>query len=115
RRARRVWAKAVQFACRLVTFFVRTAERPGGFKRTAQSMSSTGDRVGALDLLLKLNDAEQQGLCRRRTARNVNVDGNDTVAAPHDRIRIVVVAAAVRAGSHGYDPARLRHLVVHLA
>src|SRR4029078_1039035 len=63
----------------------------------------------------QLQDAVEQRLGGRRTAGNVDVDGNDPVAAAHDRIAVVVIAAAVRARAHRDDPARLGHLVVDLA
>ncbi len=71
--------------------------------------------AGAPDLLLQQHDAVQQRFGRRGTARHVDVDGHDAVAAAHHRIGVVVVAAAIGAGAHRNDVARLRHLVVDLA
>ena len=71
--------------------------------------------AGAADLVLQLEDPVDQRLGGRRTARHVDVDRHDAVAAAHDRIGIVVVAAAVGAGTHRDHPARLGHLVIDLA
>src|ERR1019366_8507816 len=75
---------------------------------------STLDRAGAADLLLQQHDAVQQRLGGRRTAGYVDVDWDDPVAASHNRIRVVIVAAAVGARTHGDHVARLRYLVVDL-
>src|SRR5687768_3687666 len=69
-------------------------------------------RSDAADLPLQLHDAVEQGLGRRRAARNVDVDRNDAVAAAHHRIGIMIIAAAIGAAAHRDDVARLRHLVV---
>src|ERR1700722_6594242 len=69
----------------------------------------------ALDLALQLNPPVQQGLRGRRTARHVDIDRYDAIAAADHRIGIVIVATAIGAGTHRYHPARLGHLVVHLA
>lgn len=66
-------------------------------------------------LPLQLEDAIHQRLARRRAARHVDIDGHDAVAAAHDAVAVVVVAAAVGARAHGDDPARLGHLIVDLA
>jgi len=63
-------------------------------------------------LTLQLQHAVQQSLCRRWAPRHVNVDGNDAVTAPHDRVRIMVVSTSVRARTHGNHPTRFRHLVI---
>ena len=73
------------------------------------------DRASAPDLLLQQQDAVDQGLGGRRAARDVDVDRHDPVAAAHDRVAEVVVAAAVGAGAHRQHVARLGHLVVDLA
>ncbi len=73
------------------------------------------DGALAADLLLELEHPVEERLGRWRTPRDVDVDGHDAVAAAHDRVRVVVVAAAVRARPHGHDPARPGHLVVDLA
>ena len=52
----------------------------------------------------------QQGLGGGRATRDVEVDGDDPVAAANDRVRVVVVAAAVGARAHRDDPAGLGHL-----
>src|ERR1051326_6308853 len=73
------------------------------------------DIAGAADLPLQKHDAVDQGFRRRRTTGDVDVHWDDTVAAAHDGVGVVVVAAAIGAGAHGDDIARLRHLVVDLA
>src|SRR5438132_6520385 len=78
------------------------------------AMLASRDGVGAADLVLQLQQPVNQRLRRRRAAWHVDVHGHDAVAAAHDRVRVVVVAAAVRARSHRDHPARLGHLVVHL-
>src|SRR5690606_13622721 len=69
----------------------------------------------APDLLLKLQHPIEQRLRGRRAAGNIDVDRHDAVAPPHHRVGIVIVAAAVGAGSHRDYPARLCHLIVDLA
>src|SRR6056297_3586900 len=55
---------------------------------------SPRDGAGAADLPLKLEDAIEQRLRRRRAARHVDVDRHDAVTAPDHRIGIVIVAPA---------------------
>src|SRR5690606_31505687 len=43
-----------------------------------------------------------------------NIDGDDSVATPHNGIRIVVIPAPVSTRAHRNHPARLGHLVVNL-
>lgn len=66
-------------------------------------------------LPLQLEDAVHERLAGGRAAGDVDVDGDDAVAAADDAVAVVVVAAAVGARAHGDDPARLGHLVVDLA
>ena len=66
-------------------------------------------------LLLQLEDAVHQRLARGRAAGHVDVHRHDPVAAPRHAVAVVVVAAAVGAGAHADDPARVGHLVVDLA
>ena len=73
------------------------------------------DRAGALDLLLQQQDAVDQRFGAGRAARHVDVDRHDPIAAAHHRVAEVIVAAAVGAGAHRQDIARLGHLVVDLA
>src|SRR5579863_7028628 len=72
----------------------------------------SGDRARARDLLLQLDDPVDERLRGGRTARYIDVNGHDTVAATHDCIGIVVITAAVRARAHRDDPAWLGHLVI---
>src|SRR5262245_50859369 len=91
---------------------------------TAPSLSSLSsivrdpsalDGTGAADFFLQQQHAVEQCLGRGWTAGNVDIDRHDAIAAAHDRIGIVVITAAVGAGAHRDDVARLRHLVVDLA
>src|SRR6185312_12409554 len=75
----------------------------------------SGDRAGSLDFLLKLNDAVHERFRRWWAPGHVDIDGDDPVATTYDGIRIVVIAAAIRARPHGNDPSGLSHLVIHLA
>src|SRR5271166_3588286 len=55
------------------------------------------DGADAPDLLLQQQHPVKQRLGSRRAARHVDVDRHDAVTAAYDRIRIMVIAAAVRA------------------
>src|SRR5690606_3882040 len=76
---------------------------------------SARDGVREADLVLQLEQTVDEGLGRGRAPGHVDIHRNDAVTAAHHRVRVVVVAAAVRTGTHGDHPARLGHLVVHLA
>src|SRR5690606_40616509 len=56
----------------------------------------------AADLPLQLHHAVEQRFRCRRAAWNVNVHRHDPVAAAHDAIAVVVVAAAVDAAAHAH-------------
>ena len=71
--------------------------------------------LGVAHLALELEDAVHERLTGRRASGDVNVDGNDAVAATDNAVAVVVVAATVGAAAHGDDPAGLGHLVVDLA
>jgi len=58
--------------------------------------------------------AIEHGFGARGTAGDVNVHGDDLIAALHDGV-IVEDAAGSGAGSHGDDPLGLGHLIVKLA
>src|SRR5690348_17303761 len=78
-------------------------------------MSLTSDGIGTVDLVLELDNAVQKGFRGRRATGDINIDRDDTVASAHHRVGVVIITAAIGAGAHGYHPARLRHLVIHLA
>lgn len=63
-------------------------------------------------LPLKLEDGVNQGLGSGRTSGNINVDGNQTVNAPDDRVAVMVIPAAVCTAPHADDPFGVGHLVV---
>src|SRR6516164_4147216 len=96
----------------------RSRARHGVSKDSHRDRTSsflTLDYAGTANFALQEKHAVEQRLRGRRTAGNVDVDGNDAVAPSHHRIGVVVVAAAIGARSHGNDIARFRHLVVDLA
>jgi len=66
------------------------------------------DRLLSLDLLLELENTVEKGLSSRRTARDVDVNGDNAIASTDDSVRVVVVAAAVGTRSHRDNPAGLR-------
>ena len=70
--------------------------------------------LGLSHLPLELEDAVHEGLASRGATGDVNVDGDDSVAAADDAVAIVVVAAAVCAAAHADDPAGFGHLVIDL-
>lgn len=65
-----------------------------------------------LDFLLKLHESVKQSLRSGRASRDVNIDRNNTIASPDNRVGIMVVAAAVGATAHADNPPGLRHLIV---
>lgn len=56
----------------------------------------------------------QQGFGCWRAAGHIDIDGYDTIHAPHHRVAIVVVATSVGATAHADHPLRVRHLVINL-
>jgi hypothetical protein len=66
-------------------------------------------------LLLQLEDTVHERLSGGRAAGHVDVDGDDPVTAPCDRVAVVVVSTTVCAATHGNDPSGVGHLVVDLA
>eukprot|EP00166_Cyanidium_caldarium_P006322 ctg_90.g41 len=72
-------------------------------------------RLLSPNFFLELKHAIHERFRSRRAARDVNVDGYDPIAPPHHRVTIVIIPATIRARAHAHHPARLGHLVVHLA
>jgi len=68
----------------------------------------------SLDLLLQLQNSVQQSFCSRWAAWNIDVDGDNAVTPSDHGVGIMVITAAVGTAAHGDDPARLRHLIIHL-
>jgi len=68
----------------------------------------------SVDLFLELENGVEDGFGARGTAGDVDVHGNDLIAALHDGV-IVEDAAGSGASSHGNDPLGLGHLIVKLA
>lgn len=62
----------------------------------------------AADLLLELEEAIEERLGSRGASGDVNVDGDDAIAAAHDSVGVVVVATTVSTASHRNHIARLR-------
>lgn len=71
--------------------------------------------LGHPHLPLQLENTVHERLTRRRAPRHVDIHRHDPIAASHHAVRVVIVAAAVGTRAHGNDPARLGHLIVHLA
>lgn len=71
--------------------------------------------LGVAHLPLQLEDSVHEGLTGGRASGDVDVDGDDTVAAADDAVAVVVVAATVGAATHGDDPSGFGHLIVDLA
>ncbi|KAL2125767.1 hypothetical protein VTI74DRAFT_2810 [Chaetomium olivicolor] len=63
--------------------------------------------LGIPHLALQLEDAVHERLARRRAAGHVDVHRHNPVAPTHHAVAVVVVAAAVGAGAHRDDPARV--------
>lgn len=80
----------------------------------SSSVPHAGD-LGVAHLALELEDAVHQGLAGRGAAGNVDVHGDNAVAATDNTVRVVVVTAAVGTASHGDDPSGVGHLIVDLA
>src|SRR5205085_12354579 len=77
--------------------------------------TSSFDRAGSTDLLLQEHDPVEQRLGSGRTAWHVDVDRDDPIAAACHRIRVMIIAAAVGAGSHRDHVTGLGHLIADLA
>jgi len=67
-----------------------------------------------VDLLLELKNGVENGFGARRAAGDVDVDGDDLIAALHDGV-IIEDAAGSGASAHRDDPLGLGHLIVKLA
>jgi len=68
----------------------------------------------AVDFFLELEDGVENSFGARRATGNVDVNGNDLIAALHDGV-IVEDAAGSGASAHRDDPLGLGHLIVKLA
>merc|ERR1719189_1951825 len=71
-------------------------------------------RMLSLYFLLELEESIHQCLCCGGTSGNIDVNRDDSVAAPDHGVAVVVVAAPVGAAAHADHPPRLGHLVVNL-
>lgn len=70
--------------------------------------------LGLPHLSLQLENTVHEGLASGRAAGDVDIDGDDTVAAADDAVAVVVVAAAVGAAAHADNPSGLGHLIIDL-
>ena len=59
--------------------------------------ASTINRAGAPDFALKQHHTIDECFRRRRATGHIDVDRNNAIAPTHNRIRIVIIAAAIRA------------------
>src|SRR5713101_9029008 len=89
-------------------------EEIAGLRPSSEIQHALEGAFFAVNLLLELENGVEKRFGARRAAGNVNVDGNDLIAALYDCI-IVEDAAGRGASAHGDDPLGLRHLVVKLA
>src|SRR5216683_4141034 len=89
-------------------------EEIAGLRLSSEIQHALEGAFFAVNLLLELENGVEKRFGARRAAGNVNVDGNDLIAALHDGV-IVEDAAGGCASAHGNDPLGLRHLVVKLA
>src|SRR5258708_7323630 len=82
--------------------------------RSGKIQSALEGALLVVDFFLKLEDGVKKGFWTRRAAGNVNINGNDLIAALDDGV-IVENAAGSGASAHGDNPLGLGHLIVKLA
>src|SRR2546426_12538572 len=82
-------------------------EEIAGLRLSSEIQHALEGAFFAVNLLLKLENGVEKRFGARRAAGNVNVDGNDLIAALHDGV-IVEDAAGGGASAHGDDPLGLR-------
>src|SRR5260370_1119507 len=82
--------------------------------RSGKIQSALEGALLVVDFFLKLEDGVKKGFWTRRAAGNVNINGNDLIAALDDGV-IVEDAAGSGASAHGDNPLGLGHLIVKLA
>jgi hypothetical protein len=64
------------------------------------------------DLLLEKIDAIQKRFRGRGTARDIDIDRDESIHSTHDVVTVVVVSSSIRATAHANDPFGIRHLVI---
>src|SRR5216683_1694442 len=69
-------------------------------------------RAEVSDLILELEQAVEERVGRRRTARHVNVHRDDAVHALDHVVAVAERSARIGAGAHGDGPLGIGHLVV---
>ena len=69
--------------------------------------------LAPVDLLLQLEDSIKQGLGCGRATWNINVDWDDPVATPNDRVRVVVISTTICTATHRDHPPWLGHLIIY--
>src|SRR5436309_11472924 len=113
----RQWASTVRMASRATIAVssprscVSTMAAPNR-RWSSASISTRSVPLGlGGDLVLQLHEPVDHRLGAGRTARDVNVDGNDRVDALHGGV-VVIEAAGARAHAERDDPLGLGHLIV---
>src|SRR6478736_10382640 len=92
-------------------FFVRFAHLTATL--TCATLVITHSRTSHSDFVLKFDQAVNQSLGTRRTARNVNIYGNYAVYAFKNVVTLFPVRATFScARTHCDNPFRIRHLVI---
>merc|ERR550525_1351516 len=85
-----------------------------GFRQFGSCSVPSLARMHSLHFLLELEETVHESLGSWRTARNVNIHGNNSVAASDHGVTVVIVASTVRTTTHTDDPSGLGHLVITL-
>lgn len=49
------------------------------------------------------------------TSRHVNINRNNSITAPEDRVTVMIVPTTIRTTAHTYHPTWIRHLIVNLS
>src|SRR5450830_475174 len=76
-------------------------------RHSSPSALLTRNRIGTLDLVLQLNRAVDQSLCRRRATWHIHIHWHNTVATTHNRIRIVIITPTIGTGTHRSEERRV--------
>lgn len=71
--------------------------------------------LAPVNLFLQLEKSIEQGFCCRRATWDINVHWNNPIAAPDNRVGVMVVSTTICTASHRYYPSRFWHLVINLA
>jgi hypothetical protein len=74
--------------------------REGGTERGGSFADSQKERFVRFHFLLELEEAVHETLRRGRAARDVDIDRDDSIAASHDGVGVMIIAAAIGTGAH---------------